>query len=188
MKKQLFVLLIQTMAMGAQGAVSPFVFEESKQVRFLAVGKPAMLKISGHGKGPSIEIHLDGKKISGRFEVQLSELETGISLRDQHMKEKYLEVSKFPKATLELNAFELPQDLALLKDALHQQKFSGTLQLHSVSKPVEGVFNLEPSADRVLLKASYNINLSDFGIEVPNYAGIKVADVVEIETQFEVKK
>src|SRR5678815_2540115 len=63
-----------------------------------------------HGRGPGgfslngrtnqLRIEDDGTTL--RVIVPLAGLQTGIALRDRHMREKYLEVEKYPDAVLEL--------------------------------------------------------------------------------------
>ena len=73
-----------------------------------------------HARGPG-GFGLDGKTNQLRIEddgttlkitVPLAGLQTGIGLRDKHMREKYLQVDKFPDAVLELpwSAVKLPEN------------------------------------------------------------------------------
>src|SRR3989338_6695806 len=64
---------------------------EAGDVRFLAVGKPSMLKIHGKGKILAADFQLEKESLKGSAEVDLNSIDTGIALRNQHMKEKYLE-------------------------------------------------------------------------------------------------
>lgn len=62
---------------------------------FLAVG-PAGLKVEG--KTSEVEVaEVDGKV---RIGVPLANVDTGIALRNKHMREKYLEVATYPRAEL----------------------------------------------------------------------------------------
>src|SRR5215472_13064147 len=63
-----------------------------------------------HGRGPG-GFSVDGKTNQLRVEddgttlkvtVPLASLQTGIGLRDRHMREKYLQVDKFPDAVLQV--------------------------------------------------------------------------------------
>src|SRR5262249_13868215 len=73
-------------------------------VEFLAIGKPSFIKIHGKGNSASGKLSVEAEKIKGDFAFDLSSLDTDIEKRNEHMKTKYLEVSKFPKATLELSS------------------------------------------------------------------------------------
>src|SRR5688500_7674882 len=75
-------------------------------VEVLAIGKPAFIKIRGKGAPPSGEIRIDGKKVSGAFEFDVASIDTGIGLRNEHMRDKYLHVKEHPKAKLEITQLE----------------------------------------------------------------------------------
>ena len=65
------------------------------QATFSAIGTGGFKM---EGKTPTVDVTDDGKVVT--VVVGLTELVTGISLRDRHMRDKYLEVSKFPTTTL----------------------------------------------------------------------------------------
>lgn len=103
----------------------------------------------------------------GMVTVDLRSLKTGIELRDKHMKEKYLEVGKFPEAHLKSAAG---------KDG----KFKGELTVHGVTKPVEGTYEFKGQE----LVAKFNVKASDFKISQAKYMGVGVEDDVEVKAQF----
>src|SRR4051812_42213663 len=67
------------------------------EVLFQATG-PAGLKIEG--KTTDLSVGSAGKSV--RIRVALAGLDTGIALRNKHLKEKYLELEKYPEAVLEV--------------------------------------------------------------------------------------
>lgn len=145
-----------------------------KDVSFLAVG-PAGLKING--VSTALETKDDGEFVIIR--VPLDTLETGISLRDRHMKEKYLETQKFSHA-------ELKVAKALLKEG-RQQKGSGTFTVHGVSKPINFVYEVVPAEGGMAVQGNFDINLKEHGIEVPSYLGVTVKPEVKVAASFVVK-
>lgn len=156
------------------------------RTEFVAVGKPAMLKIRGETQGPQGNLTFKDVKVSGNIKLDLQKLNTGIDLRDEHMKKKYLQVELYPMAELTLQDFTLPMNVSEIKKKIADQKFTAMLKLHGVSKPVDGTYDVEPQGKNLKVHATYRLKLSDFNIEIPSYAGLKVADSVDIETFFEV--
>lgn len=71
---------------------------------FDSVGKPSMLKIHGDGAETSGLLKIDHTLITGEFTAHLTSLKTGIDRRDEHMKNKYLEISRFPDAVFKLDS------------------------------------------------------------------------------------
>lgn len=155
---------------------------ESGQVEFVAIGRPAMLRIHGNGPRPSGALTLEKSLVSGTLTVPLSGLDTGIEMRDRHMKERYLETGKFPEATLILK--ELNVDTSSAND----QNFNALLSLHGQQKPITGKIKLKDQTDAFAVDARFDLKLSDFNIDIPSYAGIKVADSVAVNVSFEVAK
>jgi len=156
--------------------------QDAGSVEFRATGRPSAIKIVGKGKGPMGSLVLSGSELTGVARFELSSLETGIEMRDRHMKEKYLEVQKYPEATLELRSLHLPEGL---KDgsSLTQVPFTANLALHGKEKPVTGVADLQLKDGKILLSASFGIRIADYGIALPKFAGITMADEVQISVQ-----
>lgn len=143
-----------------------------------AVGRPAMVKIKGTGEGPQGSLTIKEGKVSGEITFSLSTLKTGIDLRDEHMKNKYLEIDKHPKATLTLKDVQLPKTWSKEKPQVAEVPFKGELTLHGEKKSVEGTFEVTSGKE---LKAKMEIKISDFKIAVPSYLGITVADTVKVQ-------
>lgn len=153
-----------------------------KSVDFLATGKPSSLKIKGHGDDLGGLFSWIDQEVSGEATFRLDSLDTGIGLRNEHMKKKYLETEKFPEARLRIQALHAPTFENL--QSQRELPFEGTLLLHGVEKPVKGVAKLEKSDGRLKLDTEFNLKISDFGISSPGFAGITMADEVKIEVRF----
>jgi polyisoprenoid-binding protein YceI len=154
------------------------------QVRFTAIGKPGFLKIRGESGDhkPDAKIHLRQNLLEGEFSFDLSHLKTGIELRDEHMKTKYLEVDKYPLAKLVLSP--IPLTVQELNRDLNKN-FKGMLTLHGVSKEVSGLFIFRSGDNSV--DAKFNIELSDFGIAIPEHMGITVSKTAEVEVHLKLQ-
>lgn len=170
----------------AIAAVIP-VDSEKGQTQFRAIGRPSAIKISGQGLGPkgSLELAKDGDQyqISGVLEVDLESLKTGIELRDTHMKEKYLETGKDKTARLILVNANLK---AALVESGGSQELTAQLKLHGVEKPTQVSVQFNPSGGKLQVHAQFVVSMTDHQIPVPNWAGITVANRVEVEVTTEV--
>lgn len=156
----------------------------SGTVSFEAIGRPSMLKIKGTGKALKGSLKIAGSKVSGSCSFDLDSLETGLSMRDKHMKEKYLEVAKFPQATLTLTDLQLSDSAQ--KDSFIKEKipFKGLMKLHGVEKAVEGSAEVSRGATGYTVVATFPVKTPDFSIATPTFAGITVADNVTITVEF----
>lgn len=122
---------------------------------------------------------------AGTLRVDLVPLDTGIELRNNHLRETYLEVARgerFRHAALtgiELAA-PLPPDAAR-----HQTPFSGTLSLHGVERAIAGKAELSRRDGRLRVEAAFSLSLKVFDIPAPRYLGVGVRDEVGILVTFD---
>ncbi len=158
---------------------------EKVNIEFSAIGKPSFLKIKGHGSKGLVQLQIEKNKVHGFVTFKMSSLETGIELRDKHMKDKYLEISKYPEATLILESLALPNSWTLQNPVAQTTKFTGHMTMHGQTKPVTGTFEIKNKDLKT--SADFEIKLSDYNVEIPVYLGVKVADVVTIHVDFEAK-
>jgi polyisoprenoid-binding protein YceI len=177
----LATMLIQNLtvqAFAAEGA-SYQILSEKSPVSFLAVGKPGFLRIKGQGAFLQGVAELKDGKLSGKFLVPLAGLKTGISLRDTHMHEKYLETKKFPQAELIINPFTLVKDE-------EKVPFTGMLTIKETSKPINGEVQILGLSEQATGKAEFKVVINDFpSIGVPGYLGVTVAEEVQVVVEFE---
>jgi polyisoprenoid-binding protein YceI len=155
-------------------------------VRFLAIGKPSALKIQGEGPKPEGNLFVAAGQVSGELSLALDQLSSGIKLRDEHLKNKYLEVEKFPKAVLKVTSFEYPAAWAAGKDGeISGAPFQGMLSLHGVEKPINGLISASLRSKKIDCDATFKIRITDFGVDIPKFAGITVAEDVDLSIQIQ---
>lgn len=181
MKKSILIVALVTLGTPVFAAVQS-IAAKGGGVEFLAIGKPSFIKIHGKGSAATGKLNVEGEKVSGQFEFELNSLATGIETRDDHMKNKYLEVGKFPKAALDLKSASPLAGWSLKKPAVKDAEFNGTLTLHGVSKPVTGKFQVSDTGG---VSVDFKVKLTDYGVAIPQFAGITVADEVEITVKID---
>jgi polyisoprenoid-binding protein YceI len=125
----------------------------------------------------------DPAAIDGSLAVDLRALDTGIDLRNDHLREKYLEVDKgngYDKAVL--SAITLK---GLNPDAPEGKgSFSGSLTLHGVTKTISGPAEVRKAGAGLRVKASFPVNLPDYNIAEPRYLGVGVKNTVQVDVTF----
>ncbi len=114
----------------------------------------------------------------GSVSVDLKSLDTGIGLRNDHMRNVYLEVDKgegFDKAVL--------SDIHLgdvdWETFEGQTSFTGTFFLHGTKKTITGRAEIRKQGSMVRIKAGFPLSIADFGIAKPQYLGIGVKNEVQ---------
>ena len=120
--------------------------------------------------------------LAGELSVDLKTLDTGISLRNQHMVENYLEVSKgegFETATLSnINVGSLAASLD------GQKPFTARLRLHGVTQEVTGRATLSSRGSSTRVDASFPLHISDYAIAAPRYLGVGVKNDITVRVVF----
>jgi polyisoprenoid-binding protein YceI len=113
--------------------------------------------------------------VSGALRVDLQTLETGIAVRDRHMRETYLEVGKGPE-------FAVATFEQIRVDKLDgKSTFRGTLQLHGQRQEVTGTADLQQRDGRIRVQAQFPIKVSSFQIPKPTYLGVGVKDEIQVK-------
>lgn len=147
-------------------------------VGFMAPG-PAGLKIEGATS--AIQVTDDGTTLT--IEVPLADLSTGIALRDHHMREKYLEVPKFPSAKLQVARGALKFPAA---GAGAESDVAATLALHGQTRPVTVHYDAKGDGAGFSVRGHFHVNMNDYGITVPTYLGVTVKPDVDVSATFHV--
>jgi polyisoprenoid-binding protein YceI len=146
------------------------------RVTFHAAG-PAGMKIDGTTNDLDLDDDANGNVV---ITVGLKGLTTGIDIRDRHMKEKYLEVDKYPNATLTVakSAVKLPPS-----GGKAVTDVPGTLSLHGQTKSVSVHCELK-NGSPVGVDGKIHLNMNDFGITIPVYLGVTVKPDVDVDVHF----
>jgi polyisoprenoid-binding protein YceI len=121
--------------------------------------------------------------VGGEVVLDLASVDTGIALRNEHLREKYLQVQKgagYDRAVL---------SAIVLADATGPEfegksAFTGTLLLHGVSHAVSGAAEFRRVPQGVRVDASFPLVLIEHGVEPPMYLGVGVASKVMVKITF----
>jgi hypothetical protein len=122
-------------------------------------------------------------RLQGALTVDLATLDTGIGLRNSHMRDNYLEVGRgegFSRAVLK--DIVVGGDVATVSGPT---SFTATLLVHGVERPVRGDARISRDAGRVRVEAGFPVVLTDHEIAKPRYLGVGVRDQVQVRVRFE---
>ena len=120
----------------------------------------------------------DITKTTAKFELNAESLDTGMPSRDQVMHVQYIHSVLYPKIAFTLEKVTKATPTALAEQQPAEIEFSGTLNMHGVSKPITGkgrvTYVKESEASKSLFKgdllrieSQFTIKLSEFGIQIP---------------------
>jgi hypothetical protein len=115
----------------------------------------------------------------GDLSVALGTLDTGIDLRNEHLRRKYLEVDRgpgFDRAVL--SGISLGGGDP--RRVQGRTPFTATLLLHGERRPVAGQATVHHDGSAVRVEARFPVSVSAFGIAKPQYLGVGVKDQVMV--------
>jgi polyisoprenoid-binding protein YceI len=163
----------------AVDAAARFTDAGDHRVRFYAKG-PAGLKIKGKGG----DLHAEEKDGKLTVKVPLTNLQTGIALRDKHLR-GYLKTDQHPNATLvvDRSSLKLPADNARVDET-----GTGKLTLKGVTRTVSFKYRANRTGSDYHVRGSLRIDIEDFGIEQPCYLGVCVDPTVRVTVRFKVRE
>jgi len=117
--------------------------------------------------------------LKGSIEISMSDLYSDNKKRDEHMHET-VESSLFPKAV-----FEVKDVVAKSGD---NYTLKGTMSLHGVSKPMSFEGSIVEEGNKVRIKTTGGMKMSDFGIIPPSMMFMKVRDQIELNVDIVLKR
>ena len=121
---------------------------------------------------------------SGRIRIDLTGFTTGLSLRDEDLRDQFFQTDKFPDATLIVTGIERVSASALTVDADVQADAVGTLSLHGTTRPIRMPINVrlsEAAGQRdLLVRGSFDVTMADYGINRPARLFLKLGTVAQV--------
>ena len=121
-------------------------------------------------------------RLVGEIVMDLTTIDTGIALRDQHLRENYLEVGKgagFDKAVLS----DIRLAAADGENFEGDTDFTANLLVHGVTKEVSGKAEVRREGAGRRVRAEFPLTLTDFGITPPMYLGVGVGNKLLVKVQ-----
>ncbi len=105
-----------------------------------------------------------------------------IALMEEHFNENYMESDKYPKATFngKIQGF----DWNSIGSTSKEYKMKGILEVHGKSKEINTSVFLRKVDDGLEIISNFNVNFKDFDIDIPKIISMKVAETVNIKTNF----
>ena len=115
------------------------------------------------------------------FEVDLKSLDTGIGLRNRHMRENYLHTDKYPFSHFEGEITEAIPD----SENRYKVVSEGKIFIHGVSKKIKAeAFITTNGNGSYRIQAKFVVALTDFNIEVPEMMFFKIDEKMDLALDF----
>lgn len=194
-----FVFVFISFAISAQGfkvkaaGTQTFNFEDKggrNQATFFST--TPLEDINGTANGISGSVTFDvgnfAKTLKGAITIQVASMNSGIELRNTHMKSaNWLDAAKYPEILFQIKSVS---DLKSVADNRLTFKIAGDFTLHGVTKEVTAdadVTYLDESeqtqkrapGDLLGVRAKFSVNLSDYGVDNA-VIGAKVSEKIDV--------
>ena len=122
------------------------------------------------------------EKLLGEITLDLRTLETGIQLRDSHLRDRYLEVEAPENRLAVLTGIQV-EGLAARRFGAGTYPFRARLRLRGHERDVVGKVGIRGDARQLNADAVFPMRLSDFQIARPGYLGIGVSDDLTVHVK-----
>jgi len=114
------------------------------------------------------------------FEVNLNSLDTGIGLRNRHMRENYLETDQYPTTHFKGSLVKLEETSAGTYKVLAQ----GKMFIHGKERLKSIEAEIEKKGQFLHIKSACDVKLTDYGITVPSIMFYKINETMELKLDF----
>lgn len=124
------------------------------------------------------------KKSDIYFEVDLNALDTGIGLRNRHMRENYLETDQYPITFFKGKIIKSN----VANDTTTSVEAQGVIFIHGIEQPLILTAKLINNTDGYRIQTNFIVKLSDFEIEIPSIMFYKINENMDLHLDFYVKE
>ena len=119
------------------------------------------------------------------FEVDLNTVDTGIGLRNRHMRENYLHTDKFPKTHFTAKLIKVDKK----SETEYEVEAEGKFFVHGVEKQKKISGKLQKiDNDKYKVSTNFIVALSDYNIEVPSIMFYKIDENMDLFVEFYLMK
>lgn len=195
MRHMTSLFLVLACVLCAQAAPATFVIQSGKPSLVSFHSEATIESFDGSTSEVKGEITLDPAALDASarawFEVDLLSLDTGLALRNSHMRDNHLHTDRFPSTRFEMTEL-LAGAGALSSGEEHVIRARGIHELHGVKveREVEAKVTVYDSGRDTPLAmdgpvihvvCGFDVGLAEHGIPRPEFLFMKVAETIQLE-------
>jgi polyisoprenoid-binding protein YceI len=118
------------------------------------------------------------------FEVDLNSVDTGIGLRNRHMREEYLYTDKYPLTSFKGKITNVKK----ITDTQYDVTVTGEMDLHGVKKTRMINGTIDFTSKGININTEFIVKLTDHNIEVPSLMFMRINEDIQLVLDFNLKK
>jgi polyisoprenoid-binding protein YceI len=161
----------------------------ASQVEFLS--KAPMETFGGKTRSLEGSITLEpdslGDSLQVVIEVDMASLDTGIELRNRHMRENHLHTDQYPKAIFRGGHLEDLSSARLATGVPVTGTLTGTMELHGTTRPLAVPFQMTSTGAALRVSCRFEISLADYGIPRPQFLVMRLDDIQRVTVELEAR-
>lgn len=108
-----------------------------------------------------------------------------LALMEEHFNENYLNSDTYPKSTFKGKIMNF--DINAVTATAKEYTIKGKLELHGKTNDLTTTAKIRKTDSGLEIISSFNVNASDYGIEIPAVVKSKVSNKVNVKTEFVLK-
>lgn len=118
------------------------------------------------------------------FEVDLRTVDTGIGLRNRHMRDNYLHTDKYPMTHYKGKIVKAEKG----SDNTYKVSLEGNMFIHGITKPLKITGTMKPTGSGYFINTNFEVNLNDYKIEVPRLMFMRISEIIKLVLNFHLKE
>lgn len=174
--------LISTLLTSTPTFAVPFTLDMKAKNRVEFHSKATLESFSGKAKSITAEFDVDPAKptaAKGKVTVDLRTLDTGIDLRNKHMRENHLHTDSFPNAVFSLDSVSGDGSLSASSPTI--LVIYGQMTIHGVTRGITTPATLSGvGAGGIRIQTEFPLKITEYGIPRPEFLFLKLAEEVRI--------
>ena len=173
-QKQYHILWIVTIcfiALLVQPVTSMAQIYKSKHGHVQFFSKSTLENFTGRSNYLVGQINLADSTV--QFYVDLTTISTGVKLRDEHMREEYLQTDKYPFAQF---SGKIVSPFNPASTDTQQVTVKGKFKVHGVTRQISVKGSMVVTPQKLFVKAAWPVMLKDYKIKIPEVLFMKVSE------------
>ena len=114
------------------------------------------------------------------FEVLLESIDTGIGMRNEDMRQDFLETDRYPYAKYRGYISRVSRDTA----NMFTVTVKGEMTIHGVTNDLQTINTVTRHGDRYRVASAFAVQLPDYDISVPELLFMRISETIELELDF----
>ena len=144
---------------------------------------PAFEEVKGKNEGVTCVLNTKTGEIASLALIKGFKFK--LALMEEHFNENYMNSDAYPKSTFKgkIQNFDVTGLTAIAKE----YTIKGKLELHGKTNDLTTTAKIRKTDSGIEIISSFNVNASDYDIEIPSVVKSKVSNKVGVKTEFLLK-